>query len=241
MSAYHLALLLALAPTTPDPSPRVGVRLEDAQGLSPEQTRRLVHGLATSVHELTGMEAIVDDHEWQEECAKADRCAAEIRDRTRSRDVVFVKAYSAATRFRLIADRANPENAIEGSVQADLPRDEGAWGKSMRGVAEILFPMEASADKNLDPARAGAVVDAGSKTGTILAWSAIGAGAVAGGIALALRVQSNSLRSDVENGTVPMTAVQSDESTVRTNATISNVLFGLGAVLATAGIIHLLD
>lgn len=225
---------------------RIGVRLEDAQGLSEDDGRRLASSFARSIQDATGIVTVVDERIWEEECDKGSRCGPEIRARTGAKQVVFLKAYGAATRFRLIAERTDERTAVLRSVQADLLRDEHALKREMRGFVEILFPDEA---KSATSSASSATVQLDltkkepppSSTLRILAWSSIGAGAVAAGVATGFRLSSNSTRSKLENQAVPMDEIARDMSTVRTNATLSNFLFGGAAVLVTAGLILILD
>src|SRR5262249_33970051 len=85
------------------------------------------------------------------------------------------------------------------------------------------------------------VEPSGPGAGRILAWSAIGTGVAAAGVATVLRISSNSTRNTLEHDPLPPDQVAHDMSTVRTTATVSNLLFGAGAVLFTGGLIYILD
>jgi hypothetical protein len=226
---------------------RVGVRLEDAQGLSGDDGRRLAASFAKSLQEATGIVAVLDERMWEEECDKGNRCGNEIRARTGAKQVVFLKAYGAATRLRLIAERTDERGIVLRSVQADLSRDEHTIGREMRAFAEILFPDETKSASITAPRPATEIelpkpiAPPPSSTGRVFAWSAMGAGVAAAGIATALRLSSNSTRSTLEHNALPPDEIAHDESSVRTTATLSNLLFGVGAVLFTGGLVFLLD
>jgi hypothetical protein len=225
----------------------VGIRLEDAEGLSSDDGRRIAASFAKALQDTTGISSVVDERMWEEDCDKRDRCGAEIRGRTGARELVLLKAYGAATRFRLIAERVDDHSVVLRSVQADLSRDDRTMDRGLKGFVEILFPSEARsatvalpvAGTSIELARAASASD--SSAGKLVAWSAMGAGVVTAGVATVLRISSNSTRSSLEKDPLTPDQIKDDMSKVRTFSTLSNLLFGVGAVLFTGGLVYLLD
>jgi hypothetical protein len=234
-----IALLFAAAPD------RVGIRMEDAQGLLPEEAQRLARAFGRSVELVTGAVAVIDDRTWEADCARADRCAQEVLARTGASEVVFLKAFGTATRVRVIADRAGGEVH---SVQADLGKEPDSWGGSLHGCAEILFPgavhptmvEPGAAPPSATPPATTAIGSRASEPVPIWTWSMLGAGGAAVVAAAVLRVNANGLRDKIANMPLDPPTLASDENSVRTQGTASNVLFGTAAALIVGGAVYLL-
>jgi hypothetical protein len=226
---------------------RVGVRLEDAQGLNADDSRRLTATFAKRIQDATGIISAIDERLWDEECDKTDRCAAEIRARTRAKEVIFLKAYSTATKLRLIADRTDERSIVVRSVQADLAHDARAMERGLGGFVDLLFPAEvrsATASAAAAPmtlSQETGQPKGGSSAGKVVAWSAVGAGGAAAIVATVLRLSANSTRSTIQSQMLTPDQLASDESSVRTNATASNLLFGAAAVLVVGALVYIID
>jgi hypothetical protein len=226
MVPLWLALLAA------PPAQKVGVHLEDAQGLSADIAQELARGIAKSVEELTGASAVVDDQLWEGECTKPDRCAADIRARTGTEQVVLLKAYAAATRLRLVADLSDIDSKVVHTVQADLGREPETWPGTLRGFAQILFPLSsASRAQQVD-----VVAPPTEPPSRTFSWVAFGAGAASLGGAIALRLAANT-QHDNYNAAMTMDAANSAKNATIVDGTASNVLFGATAVLVASGVV----
>lgn len=131
MAELILASLLITASVT--------VRVEDAPGVTPEETRLVSEALAAAIQERTGATHALDlarDYP----CDREDRCLEEIRARTGAEEVVLVKLLGALTKIRLLAEAVNLGSGSRRNAQADLPREQEGWKAPLAGVALILFP-----------------------------------------------------------------------------------------------------
>jgi hypothetical protein len=226
-----LAALLALFGA----GERIGVRVEDAQGLQQEEAEELAKLLARGIEAATGASVAIDDHLWQSECKSEDRCAAEIRARTGAGELVFVSAFATPSRIRVLVERSEKRSA-----QADLLRDRSAWPRVLSGFAEILFA-DGRRLLSTAPAIEAAAPQAESARASVLpGYLAFGGAAILGGVGVAFRLSSNAAAARVDNLSVPTEALAAERDRARSDGVVSNLLIGGAAVLVASGVVYLL-
>lgn len=223
------SILLCLAAQTPLP---IGLRLDEVQGLEPEEARALAQTLRRDIEETAGRRTFFDDAG----CDREDRCVEETRSRTGSADVVLLQLYAAGTRVRLIAERAEPPSLIVQRVQADVLRERE--NDSLRGVAQILFPQPKTAEEEPPPALVTTPVEP-NDSGAWIARGSVGLGAIAAGVAIALRISANNARDRVRDEPLGGSEIEDLKSRSDTHGLISNLLLGTGAALITGGVVYL--
>lgn len=128
---FHALAAVALSLVSAD----VGLHLESRSDLSVDQSLRISHALAQAIQAHTGHAVVIDDPLWPS-CGAEQGCLDQILARTRTRNVVLLRAYAGPTRIRLVAERA-PRIAHS---TVDLPLAEEGWTQPLEAMAATLFP-----------------------------------------------------------------------------------------------------
>jgi hypothetical protein len=228
-------LMLALLAPSAEPLP-IAVHLDDVQGLDAHEALELGAALRDGLERVTRRRAHLDELGGPR-CERDAACLAAVRSRTGSGDVVLLQLIAAGTRVRLIAERAEPSGAVSQRVQADLRRNV----RSLDGVAELLFPEAPARAASLDPAASLTPASPQSIPGSVehgpwIAGGVVGAGALAAGVALALRVSSNAAR---DRAALPGADFDDERALSDGHGLASNVLLGVAAAMITGGVVYL--
>lgn len=227
--------MLALLAPSAEPLP-IAVHLDDVQGLDAPEALELGAALRDGLERVTRRRAHLDELGGPR-CERDPDCLAAVRSRTGSGDVVLLQLIAAGTRVRLVAERAEPSGVVSQRVQADLRRNV----RSLDGVAELLFPeappRTASADLAtlLTPAST-PVIPTPAEHGRWIAGGVVGAGALVGGVALALRVSSNAAR---DRAALPGADFDGERALSEGHGLASNVLLGVAAAMITGAVVYL--
>jgi hypothetical protein len=121
-----LALLLASAPET------IALRLEDAGGVSRFDARSLLEALAERIESKRGARVVIDDLEMR--CPAEDRCRAEILERTKASEIVWLKMVKGPRRIHLEAWRGAT------IAEANVTKDQADVKARLDEVTSTLFP-----------------------------------------------------------------------------------------------------
>ncbi len=225
-AVWSLGLLLSSAP--------VVLHLVNAEGLPPGAATEVVTEMAAGLEASSGRRVALDSTTV---CEGHAACATEIGTRFDTDDVVLVELFGAVQTGRARVLLANRGGDAKRRVDLEFPRAERqTWPSIFSGLGHILFP--GALDSTGPPA---VTTDAGaSSVGPVIAWSAIGLGAALAGVAIALRVNSDGIRDDVESRGLDDPMRDALISRSNTQGLTSNLLFGAGAVSVASGLVYLL-
>lgn len=178
---------------------------------------------------------------------------------TMSKDLLRL---ARAVRFHLRVDgaeRSEDVALVGGRAEAKAGGPRVAWWYEVLGTHQRVLleggsataAREDSADGALASSGAPGVSGAGPSSGGWLrptGWGLLGAGVVAGGVGVAFGLLANGARSTVLNAETNANGLVTSltqreaaalEQQARTNATLANVLFGVGGALAAAGVLFI--
>ncbi|MFO0728467.1 MAG: hypothetical protein U1E65_32120 [Myxococcota bacterium] len=206
--------------------PPIAVHVEQSDGLTTEETRRLGAALA---EELSAF--LTDEPEL--ECSSRS-CLDGLRARVGASEVVLVRFLAAADRLRVVATKMEPPDLIAQRVQVDLIR--GAEQKAMAPIAALLGAAKPPTEAPPPPP----AHIAESNAGWALALSVLGLGLAAGGTAIGLRVASNAARDEVASTSLSPDALAATKDRSNAFGVSSNILFGAALALITGGSVYLL-
>lgn len=216
----------------------VVVHLEASEGLEPAVANAVVRAMARGI-EASGRDVAIDDAK----CERPDTCAADVATRFGAEQVVLVRLLGAVQTGRARVVRSGKKSGRR-RVDLDFPLDdEKVWPAIFGGLGRILFaenvpPPATQSDRPAETVAA-ATVEPPSSTGTIVAWSAVGAGVVLGAVATGFRISANGTRDDVRGLPMNDPMVPQLESRSNAHGLSSNIMFGAGAVLIASGLVYL--
>lgn len=217
----------------------VGLRLEEVGELSMEEGMALTRALANTIEKSTGQKVAIDDPLWSS-CQRKDRCIEEIKARTRSDEVIFIKIFAGVTMLRVQVNRIGPQGAQEAAL--DVPNDAQTWSAPLRKLTLKLFPQaRAQPDKPMKTLKKTTTDPPPEKT-SIVPWVVLGVSAAVAGIGVGFGVSSRSARNDSQDPTLPDPRFDLLADRAQTHGIAANVLFisaALGAV--TSVVLYLLD
>lgn len=220
------ALLLATLAAT-------GLHLEESD-LHEESTHQVMTSVARALEAASAERVRLDDPSWSS-CDARDRCLADIRARTASEDVVFVRVFSGPSLVHVVLERVARTGEVK-LVEVDLPRGAASWDEPL-GVAVRQLPpsplaVAEAADLSTDRPRADAAASVGP-------WLVFGAGASAAVAGAIFGVLANSARDELESSVRLDTDYDRLSGQLEDRALAANVLFAVAAGAAVTGVLWL--
>lgn len=231
--------LIALAgPSLAAAEPRIALRIDESQGLSPEEVSTLSLQLAQDLQQVTGTPSVLDEP-GGEACGESEPCARAVAQRAGGDQVVLARLFAGGTRIRWIIERVDLTAGSRQRVQADLQRkgEEAA----LTGLVQALFPeRRAAAPPPVSQAVIAESVPPVERPPSWVGYGALGSAAILGGTAIALRLSADSARTRIAEEPLAGEELESLKSRASSHGAISNVLLGLGGAVLTGGIVYLL-
>jgi hypothetical protein len=212
----------------------LAVQAEEERGLSPEESRTLMRNLSSAVEGGVRDAKVVIVEPSQVSCPSDQRCGGQIREVTGAEEVVFVRMIAIAATIRLIAERESARGAEPRISSRDLTRDEAMWASETQEMVRELFPDQPKAPiarRDLEPVEPPPAVSS-----HLLAWTAVGAGALALCAGIVFGVENRSAISEGGRTLDPMRPQQL-ESKTRLFGIAADTSFVIAGLSAAAAII----
>ncbi len=236
-------LLSVLGAATQDANegPTIGLIVANPIELDADERTFLIARLGSLLESETRRRVVVDDFA---------RSAEEFLSAQADAGHVVALSLVAGARLMRIQVACHDRKGVLSAVRLEVSRDREDWGPRLAGVVRTLFP--AAPDPNDAPVSTPVLaVDSSRSTG--VGWGVVGGGAAVVIAASVLRVLAEAKRSDAEeaqakhnastNETAREALAREAEDAAQRSSTlgaVSNVGFGLGAVLITGGTTYLL-
>jgi hypothetical protein len=218
----------------------IGLHLEERENVTRETALHALEALGRAIETRTSTQPVLDDLDWSA-CTREDRCVTEIRARTRTSDLVLVRAFAGPQGLHLVIERL-PASAPAETAQTriTLPKNEEAtWDASLAPAVAALFPeVKTRADIAVAPPTAAPRRE--EEAISVAPWIVFGASALALGTGVAFGLSSRSAREQIERSRHDQ--LEYDELSGRQSAhgMAANVLFGAAAAGAVAGVVMLI-
>lgn len=232
MSSSLLGLLLVGA--------GLGLHLEESGELPIGRSVELLEAVAEVIRLETGVLPVIDSPDWSD-CEMQDAaCQALVRSRTRTDELILVRAFAGLTKIRVELLRLrDPEAAF--STRGDLPIEPEEWSTALVPLVRPLFPDPR--DPVLLGAREPNVVVSDPTGGTVKSgrspgpWIVIGASAVAAGFGIGFFASSQDARSELVSGRL-FSSEEFDELNGRleTHSILSGLLLGTAVTGLVTGV-----
>ncbi|MCC7383458.1 MAG: hypothetical protein IT384_16590 [Deltaproteobacteria bacterium] len=233
-----LSLFALAGPSVAAADPGIALRVDESQGLSPDEVSRLSLQLAEGIQQVTGTPSVLDEP-GGEACGESEPCARAVAQRAGGDQVVLARLFAGGTRIRWIIERVDLAAGSRQRVQADLQRkgEEAA----LAGLVQALFPeRRAAPSPPLPQAVTAESVPPVERPPSWVGYGALGSAAILGGTAIALRLSADSARARIAAEPLTGDELESLKSRASSHGVISNVVLGLGGAVLTGGIVYLL-
>jgi hypothetical protein len=209
----------------------IGVHVEQVGELSPELKRALIEDLGRAIDKRSGKKAVLD--EVSTACLEPDGCLAAVSSRTASDEVLLLKLFNGPLSIHVLAERA--QGASRQRSEADLPKTRSAWQVPLQDLVVRLLPSQV-----LPTVAAATPLDIGlglrpPSRRTITPWLILGGAALAVGGAALLGSDSSSAADQLSTRQGPA-AFPGLVSRARTEATLSEILYAVGAAAGVTGL-----
>ncbi|MCK6551049.1 hypothetical protein L6R52_34750 [Myxococcota bacterium] len=226
-----VAALLALVAATQG----LGLRLEEAGEITPDEAVALTRALAARIEARCGATVVIDDPLWPG-CVGQERCIDAIRARTGDGDVVLLRVFGGLTKARVITERfaAGADGATR--AELDVPRDAGGWAEPLTELAGRLCPtvQVSHGTGTLTIDVAAPVAPEGPR---VLPWVLGGTGVALAVVGIAFGASSASARADAADPTLSDAAFDALADRTQAHAITADVLFVAAGVSAVTGLV----
>lgn len=222
----------------------LGLHLQESGELPLHRSVSLLEQLAEVVRQETGVRPVIDDPDWSDCDLQEAPCQALVRSRTRTEELVLLRAFAGMTKIRVELRRVG-EGGEVGVVKGDLTLEEESWPASLRPMVRELFP------DPLDPVLMRArepnvVVGEGSAVRTRSGpgpgpWILLGASAVAAGFGTGFFVSSQDAKSELASGRLFSSAeFEALNGRLETHSVLAGVLLGTAVTGLVVGLTWLI-
>jgi hypothetical protein len=218
----------------------LGLHLDENGELSMGRSVELLETVAEVIRFETGVLPVIDSPDWSDCQMQDDACQTLVRSRTRTDELILLRAYAGLTKIRVELVRLR-NGAEPLTTRGDLPLEKESWALSLAPLVRPLFP------DPLDPVLLGArepnvvVVDpsgvqprASRSPGP---WILIGSSAVAAAFGIGFFASSQDARSELVSGRL-FSSEEFDELNGRleTHSILSGILLGSAVSGLVAGV-----
>ena len=192
----------------------------------------------------TGIRPVVDNPDWTECDTQDAACEALVRSRTRTDELILVRAFAGLTKIRVELVRLRTAEAPL-STQGDLPLEAEEWAAALTSLVTPLFPdpLDPLLLRAREPNRVvGDPSGEGNKPkGSAGPWILMGASAVAAGFGVGFFASSQDARSELVSGRL-FTSEEFDalNGRLETHSILSGVLLGSAVTGMVAGLAWLI-
>lgn len=236
MSATALGLLVLGA--------GLGLHLQESGELPINRSLALMEQIAELVRDETGVRPVIDDPDWSECDLQETPCQALVRSRTRTEQLVLLRAFAGLTKIRVELRRVG-EGGEVGAVSGDLPLDAEGWPEPLRAMVRGLFPdpfdpvLLRAREPNVVVGEGGVVrTQRGPGPGP---WILMGASAVAAGFGVGFFASSQDAKGELASGRLfSSEEFASLNGRLETHSVLAGVLLGTAVTGLVVGLTWLI-
>jgi hypothetical protein len=204
----------------------------------------LLDVLSEVVLSETGIRPVIDNPDWTECDTQDAACEALVRSRTRTDELILVRAFAGLTKIRVELVRLRTAEASL-STSGDLPLESADWPSAILPLVRPLFPdpldplLLRAREPNVlsaDPANKATTPDRSPGP-----WIIMGASAVAAGFGVGFFASSQDARSELVSGRL-FTSEEFDalNGRLESHSILAGVLLGTAVTGVVAGLAWLI-